>query len=113
MPIIGRHEGDEERRNPHAEQRRNQRCLAADAVTVVPEDCSTDRPAEEADKIGAERGEGRGQRALLRKEQFADDQSGRGAVDEEVVPFDRGADRRRNDGFAQLGAMLGWRQRRL
>ena len=56
MPIerVGRHEGDEEGRDAHAQQRGDQRRLAADAIAVMAEDRGADRPRDEADEIGAE-----------------------------------------------------------
>jgi hypothetical protein len=77
----------------------------------MPEDRSADRTAGEADEVGPECRQGGGERILLWKEQLADDQSSRGAVDEEVVPFDGGADGRGDDGLAQLGGVLGCGQR--
>ena len=51
---VGRHKRDQEGRNAHAQQRRDQRRLAADAIAVMAEDRRADRPADEADEIGAE-----------------------------------------------------------
>ena len=59
---VGRHESDGEGREAHAQQRGDQRRLAADAVAVMAEDRGADRPADEADEIGAE-GEQRRRRA--------------------------------------------------
>ncbi len=112
MPIesIGRHEGDGEGRQPHAQQRRDQRRLAADAIAVMAENRGADRPAGKADEIGAEREQRRRQRILIGKVELAEHQAGRGAVEKEVVPLDRRADRRCDDGLAQLRAMFGFGQ---
>ncbi len=105
--VVGRHEGDEEGRDAHAQQRGDQRRLAADAIAVMAEDRGADRPSDEADEIGAECRERRRQRILVGKVELAEDQPGGGAVDEEVVPFDGGADGGRDDGLAQLLAVVG------
>src|SRR5690349_19881161 len=74
------------------------------------EDRRADRASDEADEVGAEGGERRRERVLIREIELAEDEADRGAVDEEVVPFDRRADRRRDDGFAKLCVVLGFRQ---
>ena len=109
--VVGRHESDGEGRQPHAQQRRDQRRLAADAVAVMAEDRGADRAGGKADEIGAEGQKRRRQRILVGKEQLAEDQPGRGAVEEKVVPLDCRADRRCDDGFAQLRAVFGLGQR--
>ena len=43
----------------------------------------------------------------MREEQLGKDQAGHCAVQKEIIPFDRGADRRCDDGTAQLDLMLG------
>ena len=107
--LVGRHKGDQERRDAHEQQRRDQRRLAADAVAVMAEDRRADRPGDEADEIGAEGGERRRQRILVGEVQLAEDEAGGGAVEEEVVPLDGGADRRGDDRLAQLCAVFGVR----
>ena len=102
IDLVGRDEGDQERRDAHAQQRRDQCRLAADAVAVMAENRRPDRPADEADEVGAERGERAGQRVFIGKIELAEDQSGRGAVDEEVVPLDGGADGRGDHRSAKL-----------
>jgi hypothetical protein len=71
----------------------------------------TDWPADKSDEIGPEGGQGRGQRRFIREIELTEGQSGRCAVDEEIMPFDRGADRRGYDRLAQLSAVLGCGQR--
>ena len=107
---VARHEGDQERGDAHQHQRGDQRRLAADAVAIMPEDRGADRPADEADEVGAERRERSGQRILVGKEQFRENQPGGGAVDEEVVPLDGGADGGGDHRLAQLRAVLGIRK---
>ncbi len=66
------------------------------------EDRGADRAADEADEIGAERGERAGQRIFIGKKQLAENQPGRGAVNEEVVPLDRSTDSRGDNRLAKL-----------
>jgi hypothetical protein len=104
--LIGRHEGDQKGRDAHAQERRDQRRLAADAIAVMPEVGGADRAPDEADEIGAEGGERRGQRIGVGKEELAEDQPRCRAVEEEVVPLDGGPDRRGDDRLAQMRAVL-------
>jgi hypothetical protein len=53
---------------------------------------SANRPAYKTNEIGAKGCKRPGQGILVRKEKLAEDQTSRGAVDEEVIPFDGGAD---------------------
>jgi hypothetical protein len=62
----------------------------------------TDRPADEADEIGAEGRQRRGQRRFVGKEELAEDQTGGGAVNEEIIPFDRRTDGRGDHRLAQM-----------
>ena len=73
------------------------------------EDRGADRPSDEADEIGAEGGERRRQRILVGKVELAEDQTGGGAVEEEVIPLDGRADGGRDDRLAQLEALFGFR----
>ena len=43
----------------------------------------------------------------MRKEQLGEDEAGDGAVEEEIVPFDGGADRGGDDGAAELHLVFG------
>ena len=105
--IVGRHKGDGEGCKPHEQQRGDQGCLAADAIAVMAEYRGPDRSRGEADEIGPEGEKRRRQRVLVGEKQLAEDEPGRGAVEEKVVPLDCRADRRRDDGFAQLRTMFG------
>src|SRR5579883_1508991 len=70
------------------------------------EDRRPDRPGDKADEIGAEGQEGCRQRLEGGKEKLAKYQPGRGAIEEEVVPFDGGADGGGEDRLAQLDVMV-------
>jgi hypothetical protein len=72
-----------------------------------------DRASDKADEIGAKGRQRRRQCILVGKIELAEHQSGRGAVKEEVVPLDGGADGRCDDRLAQLRAVVGWGQRPL
>src|SRR5262249_20125922 len=93
------------------QQRSDQRRLAADAVPVMPENRSPDRAGGKANEIRTVGEKGGRQRILVGEEELAEDETGCGAVEEKVVPLDRGADRRGDDRPAQLRAVLGFRQR--
>jgi hypothetical protein len=73
-------------------KRGDQRRLAADAIAVMTEYRGADRAPDEADEIGAERRQRRRQGIFVGKIELAEDQPGSGAVEEKVVPLDRGAD---------------------
>jgi hypothetical protein len=70
------------------------------------EDEGADRARHEADEINAKRAERRGQRVLVREEELAEDEPGHGAVEQEIVPFDRGPDRGGDDGPPELAIVL-------
>ena len=76
---VGRHEGDQEGGDAHQHQRGDQRRLAADAVAVVAEDRGADRPADEADEVGAERASVPVSGSSLGKNSLREDQAGGGA----------------------------------
>ena len=61
-----------------------------------------DRPGDEAERIGGERQHGAGQRVGLGEEQLVEHQRRGGAVEEEVVPLDGGADQAGDDHPAQV-----------
>src|SRR6516225_10140040 len=70
------------------------------------EDEGADRTGDEADEIDAERAQRRGVGIFVGEEQLAENEAGHGAVEEKIVPLDRGSDRRRDDGTAKLAVML-------
>ena len=93
--VVRRQQADQGRADAHDDQRQQQHLLAADPVAEVAEDQPADRSREEADGEG---GEGRelGGRAVEAVEvELVEDDRGGGAVEEEVVPLDGGADGRR------------------
>src|SRR5271169_5316163 len=71
------------------------------------EDRSTRRPGREADEVGAKSQERGGGRIRVGEIKLAENQSCGGSVEEEVVPFDGGADRGGDHRLAQLPAMVG------
>jgi hypothetical protein len=105
--LVGGHKGNQKGCDAHAQQGGDQGRFAADAVAEVAEYRSADRAADKADEVGAEGRERRGQWLLVGEVELTEDQPGRRAVNEKVVPFDRGADGRRDDRFAQLCAVVG------
>src|SRR5262249_11807718 len=105
--IVSGHECDEEGRDTHEHQRCDQRRLATDAVAVMAENRSPDRARGEADEIGAEGQQRCGGRIVVREIKLAEHQSGSGAIEEEIVPFDRGADCGGDHCLAHLAAMVG------
>jgi hypothetical protein len=62
----------------------------------VAKDQPTQRTRDEADSVGGECEQGADQRLESRKEELVEDKCGGGAVDEEVVPLQRGADQAGN-----------------
>jgi hypothetical protein len=104
--MVGRDEGDQEGRDPHQQQGRDQRRLAPDPVAVMAKDRRPDRPRDKADGVDRKRLQCPDQRVRLREIQLRENQPRDGAVDEEIVPFDRRADRAGDHRAAQLGAML-------
>ena len=73
------------------------------------EDRGADRPADKADEIGAEGKQRCRQRVLVGEIELAENQTGRRAIEEEIVPLDGRADRRCDDRLAQLRAVFGLR----
>lgn len=74
----------------------------------MPEDRSPDRPRDEADRIDGEGLQRADPGIGMRKEQFCENQAGDGAVEEEVIPLDRGPDRGGDHRTTHLQLMLGW-----
>jgi hypothetical protein len=104
--FIGGHEGDQEGRNPHQHQGRNQRCLAADTVAVMAEDRRADGPRHKTNGVNGEGFERSHQGVGMGKKQLGENQAGDGAVEEEIIPLDRRADGAGDDGPAQLNAVF-------
>src|SRR6516164_7388933 len=107
---VGRHKSDKESRNAHAQEGSDQRRLSADTVPVVTEDRGPDGTADETNEICAESSHCCCVRIFVRKIELAEDQACRCTVKEEVVPLDRSADGRGDNGFAQLRVVIRFRQ---
>jgi len=99
-------EGDQEGRDTHAEKSCDQRRLATDPIAIMTEDRGADRPRRETDEVGAESQQRGGGRVRIREIELAEDQSRSGPIEEEIIPFDGGADRGGNHRLAQLPAMI-------
>src|SRR5205814_7305705 len=65
-----------------------------------------DRPPDKANEKDAERLQHTHQRVGLREKDWAKNQRTYGAVKQKVIPLDRGSDRARYQGTAQLSAMF-------
>jgi hypothetical protein len=74
------------------------------------ENGGADRSRDEADRVDRERLQRADPGIGVREIQFCEDQARDGAVKEEIVPFDRGAHRGRDDGAAKLNLMFAWRE---
>ena len=94
---VRRQQADRERGDAHQQQRDHQDVLAAELVAVVPEDHAAERPGDEPDRVRREGQQRADQRVEAREEQLVEDQRRGRAVDEEVVPLQRGADQARDD----------------
>jgi hypothetical protein len=66
----------------------------------VTKDCCADRARDKTHEIDGERFQDADQRVGFREEQLGEDEAGDDAVEEEVVPFDGGADRAGDNGAA-------------
>src|SRR6516164_5712581 len=75
------------------------------------EDEGADRTCDKANKINAKRVERRGQWVFVREEELAEDEACHRAVQEKIVPLDRGSYRCGDDGATELATMLAWRER--
>jgi hypothetical protein len=93
--LIGRQAADQEGAAAHDQERRGQHRLAPKPVAEMADDRAADRARDEADRIAAERRNRADHGIEGREEQFVEHQRGRGAVDQEVVPFDRSAEHAR------------------
>ena len=66
--------------------------LAADPVSVMPEDQASQRPRYESQCVGRERKQSTHHRIEGGKKQLVENQRRRRSVQKEVIPFDGGAD---------------------
>ena len=108
--VVSRHERHGEGRDAHHHERGDQRGLAPDPVSVMAEDRSTDGARHEADGINGESLERADERIGFREEKLGEDEACDHAIEEEIIPFDRGADRARDHGSPELHTMLCLRQ---
>ena len=92
--VVRRQQADRGGADAHDQQGQDQHLLAADPVAEVAEDQPADRPGEEPDGEGGEGRELRGRSVQPVEVELVEDQAGGGAVEEEVVPLDGGADGR-------------------
>jgi hypothetical protein len=76
----------------------------------VAEDHGSDRAGNETDGVDGERLQHADKGIGFREEQLAEDQASNRAVEQEIVPFDRRAHRAGDNGAAQLGVVIGFRQ---
>src|SRR5690606_4276610 len=108
--LVRRRETDRHRRRAHQRQRRDQDRLAADAVAEMPEEEPPQRTRRETHGEHAEDRDRADQRIEAREEQTIEDERREKAVEQEVVPLDRRAEKaryehtlvRRADRFARL-----------
>ncbi|MGC0396347.1 hypothetical protein ACVME5_004039 [Bradyrhizobium liaoningense] len=93
--LVGRKQADQEGADAHHHDRDREHRLAADPVAVMAKDRSSERPRQKSDGVGAEGRDGGERGIACGEEDLVEHQRGRRAIDEEVVPFDRGADHAR------------------
>jgi hypothetical protein len=98
---------------PQVPRKAHQRAygVTAYSIAVMSKDESAYRTCNESNEIDAERVERCGQRILVRKEELAEDEASHRAVEEKVIPLDRGSYRRGGYGAAEFATMLVWRER--
>jgi hypothetical protein len=99
---VGRQEADQDRRDTHEDDRDQEGVLPADKVTDPAEDDCAERTDQEAGRVGAEGAE-QGRGLVARWEEQAGEERGQDRVQVEVVPFEDGADGRRDDDSSFLG----------
>ena len=100
--VVGRHQPDGHGRDAHHHHRRDEQRLASDAIAEVAEQSGAERARDEADEKRGERQHRPRRRDRRWKEQPRKHQRRGGAVQEEVVPLDRGADRRRDHRASEM-----------
>ena len=104
--FVGRHQAHQEGGNAHQHQCGDQRRLASEAITPVAEDGRADWPGDETDRIDREGLQRSNQRIGAWKVQLRKDKAGDCAVEEEVIPLDRGAHRGGHHRAAELSLMF-------
>jgi hypothetical protein len=92
--LVGGQQADEARRAAHEDQREHEHRAPSDPVAEVPGQEGAERSEDEADPDSRERQQQPDLRSGRGEEQLREDEARGRAVDEEVVPLDRGADDR-------------------
>lgn len=100
--VVGGQQADEEAGAAHQAHGEQQHVLAAQAVAEVSEDDAADGAGHISGGEGAERGDRAHGGVGAGEEQFAEDERGDGAVDEEVVELDGGAEQSGEGDSAEL-----------
>ena len=109
---IGRQQADRGGTDSDHQQCRYQHGLAPELVAENAEHDAAQRPHHEADAESQERQERADDGLALGKEQIAEHQRGGSAVEEEVIPFERGSNAGRDDhAQARLSGATGCRLR--
>jgi hypothetical protein len=103
--VVARAEADQGGGGAHEEQGGDQRGLASHPVAQVAEQGGAHRAGHEAHEVGGEGEQRPGVRVTAGEEDAREDQGGGDAVEEEVVPLHRRADRRRHHRAAHLPAI--------
>jgi len=110
---VGRQQADQECGDTHDQERENEYRFATDTVPIVAEDDAPDRTREKTDEECRVRQQRSCQRVEIRKEQLVENDRRDYAIEEEVIPFDRRADRTcesdpadRRTGFAAFHCLL-------
>ena len=99
--FVGRHESDHERAEGHHHDGNHQRGLAAVPVGVGAENDAADRSNKVRQTERAERQQDRNRRIAVR-EKCLREIRGKLAVDSDVIPFQRVADRCRDDELCDI-----------
>jgi hypothetical protein len=111
--VVGRQQADEEAAGAHQRHGQQHHRLAADPVAEVAEEEAAEGACHVTGGEGAEGRDGPHGGVGPGEEQIAEDQRGDGAVDEEVVELDGGAEQPGQGDAAQLrgrwaGGRTGW-----
>src|SRR5258708_1991478 len=88
---VSGQDANRRRRQSHQQERRNERFFSAEPVTQMTEEETSKRPRKETDAESGKGNQQRHVRVAVGEEELRKDQRGGRAVNEEIVPFDRGA----------------------
>jgi hypothetical protein len=89
---VGRQQSDRHRPQSHHQQRAQQHGLAAQAVAEMPKHEAPERACEESDRESRKDGDRGGELIDFREKELIKNQRRDQAIDEEIIPFNRGAD---------------------